>query len=110
MKTKSVLLITFLLCCSVICFAQDTIRAITLMPSQDAERFFNNGTAKFNAKLYVDALPDFTKAIELKPDFEKAYYSRGLCRVELIMYKIAIEDFMKSIELNPAADYSYFLM
>ena len=88
--------------------AQDTIKATTLPPAQEAEVSYNNGTTKFNNKQYADAIADFNKAIELKPDFEKAYYNRGLTRMELFQNKAAIEDFSKSIELNAGADYAYF--
>src|ERR1041385_634640 len=87
--------------------AQDTVKASTLAPAQDAEMYNNSGTSKFNAKQYADALLDFNKAIDLKPDFEKAYYNRGLAKNELLMNQSAEADFTKSIELNPSADYSY---
>ena len=43
MKTKSVLLITFLLSCSIICFAQDTIRACHDARRHPAQRVARRG-------------------------------------------------------------------
>src|ERR1700749_167164 len=108
MKIRLLFLLAFVLGGIQFASAQDTDKATTLAPAQDAEMFNNSGTTKFNAKQYADALLDFNKAIELKPDFEKAYYNRGLAKNELIMNQSAIADFTKSIQLNPAADYSYY--
>src|ERR1044072_8057648 len=108
MKIRLLFLLTFSFSAIHFTHAQDAGKASTLAPAQDAEMYNNSGTTKFNAKQYADALLDFNKAIELKPDFEKAYYNRGLAKNELLMNQSAVADFTKSIELNPAADYSYY--
>lgn len=44
---------------------------------KDPELYYNRACAKFNAKKYQEAIPDFEKAIEIKPDYADAYFSLG---------------------------------
>ena len=43
----------------------------------------------------------FTKAIQLYPKFEGAYYNRGIAEAALGNYKAAIVDYTKAIEIYP---------
>ncbi len=52
--------------------------------------------------IYQQAIKDFTKAIELKPDFALAYSSRGTTYGMLGNYKLAIEDFKVAARLGDA--------
>src|SRR5258708_815352 len=72
------------------------------------ELFYNKGLDLLKAKNYGEAVNEFTKAIGMKADFEKAFYNRGLSYSEMNKAADALNDFNKSIELNPNADYSYF--
>jgi tetratricopeptide (TPR) repeat protein len=47
------------------------------------------------------AIADFTKAIELKPDYAEAYYFRGLAKQAKRDLDGATTDFTKAIELKP---------
>ena len=51
--------------------------------SQHADEYYSLGNNKYLLKNYKDALKDYNKAIELQPNFAKAYYSRAL--VETIL-------------------------
>jgi Flp pilus assembly protein TadD len=53
---------------------------------------------------YKDALDDFSKAIELQPEFAEAYDLRGVCKAELGDKDGACADWYKSYLLgyNPA--------
>ena len=42
-----------------------------------AEKYFNSGIEKSKKDEYELAIEDYTKAIELKPDYAEAYYYRG---------------------------------
>ena len=76
-------------------------------PKQDtksnliAEDYFDQGYEKANRQDYKGAIEDYTKAIELKPDYAVAYNNRGNSRSNLSDNKGAIEDYNKAIELKP---------
>ena len=55
-----------------------------------------------------EAIEDFNKAIELKPDDAQSYFSRGIAKTKLGKHEEAIEDFNKAIELKPDDAYAYF--
>ena len=57
----------------------------------------------------LGASSDFSKAIELSPDYYFAYLGRGTSKYELKDYEGAIEDYSKAIELNPKGAMSYSL-
>jgi tetratricopeptide (TPR) repeat protein len=63
-------------------------------------KYFFEANKKFNQQNYQKALEDYSKAIELKPDFAKAYVMRGLVKDEMEDYKGAIADFTKAIEID----------
>ncbi|MDE0089026.1 MAG: tetratricopeptide repeat protein [Candidatus Poribacteria bacterium] len=51
-----------------------------MMAKQDqelAKKYFNSGIEKSKKDEYELAIEDYTKAIELKPDYAEAYYYRG---------------------------------
>lgn len=72
---------------------------VKLNPKEDA--YFNRGRAKSDLGNNVGAIADFTKAINLKPDFSMAYNNRGWCKFELKNFNSALIDFNKAIELDP---------
>ena len=102
-----------------------------------AEDFFNSGRAKIakadlqnapnptkewltNAQAGLDgAIADYTKAIELKPDYADAYYHRGLAKQAKCSFggfvwtergelDEAIADYTKAIELKPDYADAYY--
>lgn len=66
-----------------------------------AEDWNRTGVAKFNKEDYQGALVDYTKAIELDPNFVIAYYNRGRAYYDLVSYDLAIADYFKAIALDP---------
>ena len=63
---------------------------------------YSHGFAKYNSGQYKEALANFNKAIELKPDFAEAHYSRGNTRNKLNQdAREEVIDFNKAIELKP---------
>jgi len=69
--------------------------------------YFNRGEAKFDEKDYKGAIEDFTKVIEIEPNYKRSYLYRGISKRNLEDYKGAIEDFTKAIEKDPAYESAY---
>jgi tetratricopeptide (TPR) repeat protein len=69
--------------------------------SQTAEEYYYRGKAKYPLKDYRGAIQDYSKAIELDPEYAHAYYYRGNAKVNLKDYRGAIQDYSKAIELDP---------
>ena len=59
-------------------------------------------------EVYKLAIQDYTKAIELRPNYEVYYFCRACSYAELEQYELAIKDFTKAIELDPNDDYYYY--
>ncbi len=66
-----------------------------------AEEYVDSGNAKSDLKDYRGAIADYTKAIEINPNFADAYYNRGLAKADLKDYRGAIADYTKAIEIDP---------
>lgn len=64
----------------------------------------------YNEPNYDKAIEDYTKAIELNPNFADAYYNRGLAWVAIKEkeYDKAIKDYTKAIELKPDYADAYY--
>jgi tetratricopeptide (TPR) repeat protein len=50
---------------------------------------------------FDSAVSDYTKGIQLQPEFDAAYNNRGTAYSEMGDYKSAIADFTKAIQINP---------
>ena len=70
---------------------------------QTAEDYFNSGNNKFKKNNYfgAGAIADYSKAIELDPEYAAAYSNRGIAKSDLKDYYGAIADYTKAIEINP---------
>lgn len=83
----------------------DTLFADIIEHNKDNWRssfvYYYWGTAKGNDGDNMQAANYYTKAIELKPDYERAYYSRGLTFDALHDTKAAIADYNKAIAMKP---------
>ncbi len=67
---------------------------------KDADRYHSLGFTHFGVNRYDLAVADFTKAIELDPNYLVAYYNRGVAYFDLGRYDVAIMDFTKAMELG----------
>jgi tetratricopeptide (TPR) repeat protein len=74
----------------------------------DAEKFFNAGGYKFISGDNTGALADFNKAIQIDPNYVKAYSNRGLVKDALKDEAGAIADYNKAIELDPKYQFAYY--
>ncbi|MBF0554435.1 MAG: tetratricopeptide repeat protein [Nitrospirae bacterium] len=74
----------------------------------NAVEWFQKGYKAAIGERWEEALDAFTKAIELKPDYAKAYHARGLAYLSLDNYQQAVQDFNKAIELKPDYAEAYY--
>jgi len=75
----------------------------TSIPAPDAVAYYHSGNAKRDIKDYRGAIADYTKAIELEPNFPNAYNNRGVTKNDLGDLNNALEaidDYTKAIELR----------
>ena len=75
---------------------------------QTAEEYYNIANNKSDSKDYQGAIENYTKAIELNPNYSIAYVNRGDSKIKIQDYKGAIADFSKAIELNPKNSDAYY--
>lgn len=83
---------------------------IVLQSPDDPQSYFIRAGVFLNTDMYIVAIADYTKAIEVDPNWRKiaqAYYNRGFCYSRIGMFEKAMEDFEKSLELNPSHYRSY---
>jgi tetratricopeptide (TPR) repeat protein len=111
--------ILFLLMMPIIAFGQNELDSIAIAKSVDSIfqiaqqqlEYLNSGFDKHNDKDYYGAISDYTRGIELSPDFKGnsgLYHLRGFSKMKLGDYNGAITDYDKAIELKPDNDEYYF--
>ena len=64
--------------------AEETLTQAIKYDKNNFEAYYYRGCARVNAMSYDEAIADFEKAIELKPDYADAYFNLG--RVYYIMH------------------------
>ncbi len=75
--------------------------AFTSCRNKAPEEYYNMGIAEAKQGNYDEALEDFNKAIELKPEYINAYINRAYYAKEnLGDYEGAIEDYLIAIDLS----------
>ncbi len=71
------------------------------LSAQTAEDYTNSGNRRSQNGDYLGAIKDYTKAIQLDPDYVAAYNNRGSSLDDLGRYEEAIKDYTKAIQLDP---------
>ena len=84
---------------------KNTLCALALIVSfssfgQTAKEYFDLAMEKFEKEDWYGAIFEFTKAIELKPDYDTAYNFRGLSKFKVTDYYSSISDFRKAIKFG----------
>jgi len=74
-----------------------------------AQAYYNRGVTYNDLGKHDLAIRDYTKAIELRPDYPEAYNNRGNTYGELSgKHDLAIRDYTKAIELRPDFAEAYY--
>jgi len=73
----------------------------------EAVAFYNAGASLNKSGDYAGAVSNFTKAIEIFPDYHEAYSFRARAKYNLEDYNGAIADANQAIRLNPAYEPAY---
>jgi tetratricopeptide (TPR) repeat protein len=68
--------------------------------AQTAEDHKNRAEQYYSQKAYDEAIAEYSKAIELKPDYAEAYNCRGDAYYYKGSYDQAIYDYSRTIEIN----------
>ena len=72
--------------------------------------YFSRGAAYSMLKQCANAIPDFTKALELKPQDHQSYAQRGNCYNDTKQVELAIADLKQAVALDPTNEgYAGFL-
>jgi tetratricopeptide (TPR) repeat protein len=78
---------------------------------EDSTAVYNHGVALMREKKFAEALVDFRKAVQEKPDFAEAHNNLAYCLRHQgpAQYKEAMSHYNKAIQLNPnlAEAYEY---
>jgi len=77
--------------------------------NESLKEVFRSGMDAFVKDDFSESVAEFTKAIEIDPDFALAYVSRGAALMKLIRIEESIADFDHAIELDPDYPKAYHL-
>jgi tetratricopeptide (TPR) repeat protein len=75
---------------------------------QIAEQDYNNGLAALKKNEFTGAIDLFTKALTLKPNFDKALANRAIANTRLKQHSAAISDINSAIKINAQNPEFYF--
>ena len=75
--------------------------------TQKAAQVYNEGNAKMKLGDYQGAIADYSKALEINPQFDLAYGNRAKSKYHLEDYQGAIDDYTKAIQIKPLDANSY---
>ncbi len=74
---------------------------------QTAKKYLKAGEDFLSVQKYTDAIDQFTKAIDLDPEYDKAYLSRAAAYERLNDYKSAAEDYERALVFTPDEEIFY---
>ena len=73
-----------------------------------ANDYWKSGNENFKKNKFQQAIQDFTKVIEIAPEFTDSYHNRGWAKYYVKDYIGALADFNKQIELTPDSYTAYY--
>jgi len=74
---------------------------------QKSRPHYNLGEANYKSGHITQSILDFSKAIEINPNFTDAYYNRGNANARQGNFTQSLLDYSKTIELNPNYENAY---
>jgi tetratricopeptide (TPR) repeat protein len=79
-----------------------------LISGETAEEAFNKAEKYYSQKAYDEAIAEYTTAIEINPNYAKAYTKRGVAYASKGDNEQAEKDLSRAIELDPNNPNAYF--
>ena len=76
--------------------------------AESAEFYYKRAFEKAENGDHTGAIVDYSKAIEINPNFEEAYSMRGNSRAENGDHTFAVVDYSKAIKINPKEGGYYY--
>jgi len=81
----------------IISFTLLVMFAVVSANGQSAKKYYKAGEDFFAVNKFEDAIKQFTKAIELDPDYDRAYIHRALVHERMNNYSTAAEDYERAL-------------
>jgi tetratricopeptide (TPR) repeat protein len=108
-KPAMVILVTFILLCSIATYRRNRIWVDELSLWDDAVHkspakvrpYNERGIAFLGKKMYALAAADFARAVQLDPGFVRGYYNRAVTYSKMNQYERAIADYSEAIRIEP---------
>ena len=88
-------------------FSKYIIKYSTYADDYVRDAYYYRALSKVSIEDYDGAISDFTKAIEIYPEYTSAYLNRGAIKLKIEDHYAAISDFTKAIEINPESVQAY---
>jgi len=89
--------------------AQQWIRKALSIDASDLETIFLSGVVHFEKKESKLAVNDFTRGLELRPDYGRAHFFRGMTYCQFGRIDSAIKDMVRAVELGGDINAPYIL-
>ena len=70
--------------------------------------YYNLGLDEYRSRHYDQAVADYTRALQINPNYAGAYYGRGVAYRHLAKYPEAIADYTHALQINPKFAYAYY--
>jgi len=76
--------------------------------AQSAKKFYKTGVVFMESEKYQDAVDNYTKSLDINPNYMKSYVARAKCYVKLNKAQEAFNDYVRASILEPKEeDYTY---
>lgn len=79
------------------------------LSAQSPRQYLRTGEEFYRSMNYEDAIAQFTKALELEPDLERAYLNRALSYSEIGSHELAAKDFDRALAFNRKDEELFYL-